>query len=350
MTRTLLLMAYPNNGNILTQFMYAAGYDMPAKYTGNAKLTQISSTIASDSYTLIFRCQNCFQWNQNGDTGSVSTSSGLLVLGWAHAYSSPTNPACPDTISLVQHDYQSIFGAPLDSNVANPSYSSWAALATKTVTGNCGGTTSTSTSTLSSSTSTSTTGPTGVPVPTGTYDYVVVGGGAGGIPLADKLSESGKKVLLIEKGPPSSGRWGGSRKPDWLQGTNLTRFDVPGLCNEIWHDSSGIACTDTDQMAGCVLGGGTAVNAGLWWKVCFSSPHGSRLLTLTAEPERLGLQLPLGLEGKRHLRRHQPRLRPHSRHDSSVQGRQALSAAGLRRRVWRTAERGLVPGRPHEQP
>jgi hypothetical protein len=29
----------------------------------------------------------------------------------------------------------------------------------------------------------------------------------------------------------------------------------------------GIACTDTDQMEGCVLGGGTAVNAGLWWKV-----------------------------------------------------------------------------------
>ena len=58
-------------------------------------------------------------------------------------------------------------------------------------------------------------------------------------------------------------------KPDWLDGTNLTRFDVPGLCNEIWVDSNGIACTDTDQMAGCVLGGGTAVNAGLWWKVSF---------------------------------------------------------------------------------
>lgn len=27
------------------------------------------------------------------------------------------------------------------------------------------------------------------------------------------------------------------------------------------------ACTDIDQMAGCVLGGGTAVNSGLWWNV-----------------------------------------------------------------------------------
>jgi cellobiose dehydrogenase (acceptor) len=56
-------------------------------------------------------------------------------------------------------------------------------------------------------------------------------------------------------------------KPYWLVGTNLTRFDVPGLCNQIWVDSVGIACNDMDQMAGCVLGGGTAVNAGLWWKV-----------------------------------------------------------------------------------
>ena len=98
------------------------------------------------------------------------------------------------------------------------------------------------------------------------WDYIVVGAGAGGIPLADKLSESGKSVLLIERGPPSSGRWGGTMKPDWLVGTNLSRFDVPGLDNEIWVDSTGIACSDISVMAGCVLGGSTAVNAGLWWR------------------------------------------------------------------------------------
>ena len=61
----------------------------------------------------------------------------------------------------------------------------------------------------------------------------------------------------------------------WLDGTNLTWFDVPGECNRIWNggadDTSCVgcaaACTDTDQMAGCILGGGTAVNAGLWWNV-----------------------------------------------------------------------------------
>ena len=62
----------------------------------------------------------------------------------------------------------------------------------------------------------------------------------------------------------------------WLDGYNLTWFDVPGECNRIWNGGAvssedcpdcGAACQDTDQMAGCVLGGGTAVNAGLWWNV-----------------------------------------------------------------------------------
>ncbi|ORY00652.1 cellobiose dehydrogenase [Clohesyomyces aquaticus] len=99
-----------------------------------------------------------------------------------------------------------------------------------------------------------------------TYDYIVIGSGAGGIPVADKLSEAGFSVLLIEKGPPSSGRWNGTMKPSWLQGTNLTRFDVPGLFNQIWRDPTGVACEDTGVMGGCVLGGGIAVNSALWWK------------------------------------------------------------------------------------
>ena len=56
----------------------------------------------------------------------------------------------------------------------------------------------------------------------------------------------------------------------WLDGYNLTWFDIPGECNRIWNGGSpGVACTDLDQMAGCILGGGTAVNAGLWWKARF---------------------------------------------------------------------------------
>lgn len=63
-----------------------------------------------------------------------------------------------------------------------------------------------------------------------------MGSGASGIPLADRLSASGKSVLLLERGWASSGRWGGTRMPSWLQGTNLTRFDVPGLAQLVWWD------------------------------------------------------------------------------------------------------------------
>ncbi|KAK1756220.1 putative cellobiose dehydrogenase precursor [Echria macrotheca] len=254
MTNSLLLTAWPSGGEIYHSFRYATGYAMPDVYTGDAKLTQISSTINSTHYTMTFRCQNCLHWDHNGQTGGASTSSSFMLLGWVQAFPAPGNPTCPDQIAIEQHDNgMGIFGAVLDENAANPSYTAWAAKATKTVTPTCSGPVET--------------GVVSQPVPTGlAFDYIVVGGGAGGIPLADKLSEAGKSVLLIEKGPASSGRWGGSLKPNWLQGTNLTRFDVPGLCNQIWVDSVGIACTDTDQMAGCVLGGGTAVNAGLWFK------------------------------------------------------------------------------------
>lgn len=86
--------------------------------------------------------------------------------------------------------------------------------------------------------------------PSQTYDYIVIGSGAGGLVMADRLSESGASVLLLEKGPLSSGRYNGTMKPSWLEGTNLTRFDVPGLFNQIWHDSAGVACDDTGVMAG----------------------------------------------------------------------------------------------------
>lgn len=262
----LLLAAYPQDGEVLTAFKWASGYVNPDNYAGDAKLTQISSSINSTHFRLVYRCENCLAWNHNGETGSLKTTGSVMVMAWAHGLVPPTNGECPADSSYVQHESQSTWGAGIDSTAVHAEYSDWVKLATKVVPGNCGGGTPSSTSAIPSSTSSVPVG-TGIPVPTGTsYDYIVVGSGAGGIPVADKLSESGKRVLLIEKGPPSSGRWGGKLKPKWLDGTSLTRFDVPGLCNQIWVDSAGVACADTDQMAGCVLGGGTAVNAGLWWK------------------------------------------------------------------------------------
>ncbi|KAL2198241.1 cellobiose dehydrogenase [Corynascus similis CBS 632.67] len=256
MTQALLLVAWASEDTVYTSFRYATGYTLPGLYTGDAKLTQISSSVSEDSFEVLFRCENCFAWDQDGTTGSVSTSQGNLIFGRAAATDGLTGPTCPDTAEFGFHDNGfGQWGAALEG-ATSESYEEWAALATITPPNTCDGS-----------------GPGEkecVAAPEDTYDYIVVGGGAGGITVADKLSEAGHKVLLIEKGPPSTGLWNGTMKPEWLEGTDLTRFDVPGLCNQIWVDSAGIACTDTDQMAGCVLGGGTAVNAGLWWK-----PHPS---------------------------------------------------------------------------
>lgn len=49
----------------------------------------------------------------------------------------------------------------------------------------------------------------------------VVGGGPGGIITADRLSQAGKKVLLLERGGPSTGETGGTYQAEWAVGTNV---------------------------------------------------------------------------------------------------------------------------------
>jgi cellobiose dehydrogenase (acceptor) len=203
-------------------------------------------------FELVYRCQWCWIWNQKGAEGSQVPTSEVQVIGWAQH-----NEIFSGTW-VFHAKGQSQFGAPV-ADARNAKYVDWVKL----------GPTPSPTAAPSGTPTPTPTGPiscVGSPAPTEAYDYIVIGGGAGGIPVADKLSESGKSVLLLEKGPPSLARFGGTMGPEWVTSNNLTRFDVPGLCNQIWVDSAGVACTDIDQMAGCVLGGGAAVNAALWWK------------------------------------------------------------------------------------
>jgi len=130
MTSSLLLLAYPSGNKVLTSFRWATDYAPPAVYTGDAKLTQVSSTVNSTHYSVLFRCQNCLSWSQGGETGAAPTSVGFLVLGWAHSNTAPSNGACADTARVGIHSSQGMFGAEVTEDMEKPLYSEWAAKAT----------------------------------------------------------------------------------------------------------------------------------------------------------------------------------------------------------------------------
>jgi cellobiose dehydrogenase (acceptor) len=62
---------------------------------------------------------------------------------------------------------------------------------------------------------------------TESWDIIVVGAGPAGIIVANRMSEAGKKTLLLEGGGPSYYITGGRDGPAWLNGTKLSRVDVP---------------------------------------------------------------------------------------------------------------------------
>jgi cellobiose dehydrogenase (acceptor) len=150
---------------------------------------------------MVYKCQNCLKFDDPSETGyNTSTSKGSWEQGWAQSYSPPYTPSNAQS-GFSQHNNGMGEFKIVVSSATQASYSAWA---TRTATATTVTGTTAPTSTFSS-----------IPVPTGTtYDCVVVGGGAGGIPIADKLSAAGHSVLLIEKGGASSARWGGSEY--WL--------------------------------------------------------------------------------------------------------------------------------------
>ncbi|KAI5927200.1 cellobiose dehydrogenase [Camillea tinctor] len=100
------------------------------------------------------------------------------------------------------------------------------------------------------------------------WDAIVVGAGTAGIIVADRLSEAGKKTLLLEIGGPSYGITGGSERPAWLDGTDMSRVDVPGLYKSIFSGGSGLICPAgvVNSYQACAVGGNSAINAGLFFQ------------------------------------------------------------------------------------
>lgn len=137
MTNDLLLMAWPYKGKIQTSFRWVGDYFMPGLYQGNASLAQISSSVNATGFELIYRCQNCFSWDQGGESESVSTAGGATMFGFAQALQGPANPGCAQQLSFQFHDNG--YGQWLAElgNATSASYSKWAALASQVAPGPC---------------------------------------------------------------------------------------------------------------------------------------------------------------------------------------------------------------------
>ncbi|KAF7188229.1 Cellobiose dehydrogenase [Pseudocercospora fuligena] len=99
------------------------------------------------------------------------------------------------------------------------------------------------------------------------WDVIVVGAGPAGIVTAARMSEAGKKTLLLEQGGPSYYITGGRDRPHWLDNTQLSRVDVPGLYKSIFAEQGNLTCQGkVDAFTGCTIGGSSAINAELFFQ------------------------------------------------------------------------------------
>ncbi|KAI0051610.1 hypothetical protein FA95DRAFT_1602622 [Auriscalpium vulgare] len=253
MLDNLLLVAWPNGNSIVYSTRYATDYVQPVAYPGPVITNLPSTSVNATHWNWVFRCQNCTSWSG----GSLDTTSGAA---WAWAYGNTTVDTPSNNAStFAEHSDFGFWGEIMSAGHASAAdYANYLA-----------GTSTSSTTTVSSTTTTTTTSSTTSTGPTSTptaYDYVIVGAGPGGIITADRLSQAGKKVLLLERGGPSTAQTGGTYKAPWAANTSLTKFDVPGLFETMFTDSNEFWwCSDITVFAGCLVGGGTSVNGALYW-------------------------------------------------------------------------------------
>jgi len=93
MTESLLLVTWAEGQNVQTSFRYAKGYTAPVKYTGQGTtLTQLAHKVNTTHYSLTYKCQKCFTWDQNGVKGNQSLQGEVVLFGWAQASAAPSQP------------------------------------------------------------------------------------------------------------------------------------------------------------------------------------------------------------------------------------------------------------------
>ncbi|KAK0437789.1 cellobiose dehydrogenase [Armillaria borealis] len=248
MITNLLLVAWADGDQVVSSARWATDYVQPLAMEGPI-LTDLPSTKVNETHwKWVYRCENCTVWANGGlDTGSFGAPA------WVFSNIPVDDPSDPES-TFEEHTDFGFYGLDFSASHASASdYANWVA----------GGTGSGGTPTSAPPTTTTSAAPTVSATP---YDYIIVGAGPGGIIAADRLSEAGKNVLLLERGGPSTWETGGRYAPVWADGQQLTKFDVPGLFETLFTDSNPFWwCKDVNTFAGCLIGGGTSVNGALYW-------------------------------------------------------------------------------------
>ncbi|PBP21408.1 GMC oxidoreductase [Diplocarpon rosae] len=253
MTGSLLVVAWPNEGKVMASFRETSGYTSPAVYNNSTlSLSPIANgTFVNSTHTsYTFLCGGCIM----GNALSFQASTANIVIGWSFSKTAPTNPSSADSATFVYHEAGfGAFGLALTS-ATSADYPTWASYANATAPSSGAGNSTTTPSSGNATCSATST------VSNYTYDYIVAGAGPAGIIVAQRLAETGKSVLLLERGQASTYQTGGRSTVSWNK--TVTQYDVPSMSYYLSTASdTSEYCTDTANMAGCLLGGGTMVNA-----------------------------------------------------------------------------------------
>jgi cellobiose dehydrogenase (acceptor) len=257
MIGSVLVTAWPHDGEVISSFRKATGYTNPPVVTGDFSMTTIpEGTYVNDTaFSYTFLCKNCI-----GDTAAAGLvlSETVNVFSWAYSDTALTDPSTASaTLNMHNGGYGS-FGFTV-SDAQSADFATWAAMATGN-SGGSGNSTGNSTTPITGGGSSNSTTPTNttVTISDSTYDYIVCGAGPAGIIAAERIAESGASVLLLERGGPSLAFTGNNDTLPW--NSSVTMYDVPGLDYYLNQVGKNKLCTDTADQAGCLLGGGTMVN------------------------------------------------------------------------------------------